>query len=183
MRREEAQHLLQAAQRSAQAARLRLALLGGWYLVLWGGVWALGYLLQALHPAWAGPFFALTAPLATLLTFYLGFRQREAVRSERGLLVFALWGLLALFYLLHWAFLLPPKGLEGQSFLVSLVAFGLALTGVLWKVRELLLGGLGLFLLALLLLRVFPDGWAWGMALVGFLALLLGVRLVWRWTP
>ncbi|GAA6756231.1 MAG: hypothetical protein ABWJ90_10755 [Thermus sp.] len=183
MRREEARHLLEAAQASEREARLRVALLGGWYLVLWGGVWALGYLLLALRPAWAGPFFALTAPLATLLTFYLGFRQGEAVRSEGGLLTFALWGLLTLFYLLHWAFLLPPRGLEGQSFLVSLVAFGLALTGALWKARELFLGGLGLFLLALLLYRLFPEGWPWGMALVGLFALLLGARLVWRWTP
>ena len=105
------------------------------------------------------------------------------MRSEGGLLTFALWGLLTLFYVLHWAFLLPPRGLEGQSFLVSLVAFGLALTGALWKARELFLGGLGLFLLALLLYRLFPEGWPWGMALVGLFALLLGARLVWRWTP
>ena len=39
MKPEEAKALLEAAERAEEEARLRLVLLGGWYLVLWGGLW------------------------------------------------------------------------------------------------------------------------------------------------
>ncbi|MEN2983133.1 MAG: hypothetical protein ABDH20_11720 [Thermus sp.] len=181
--REEAKRLLRAAQEAEAQGQLRLALLDGWLPLVWGGVFALGHALSAANPLWAKGFWSLAAPLATLLTFYLGFRQGTWVASERGLQTFALWGLLTLFALLHWLPLLPPKGMAGQSFLVSLAAFGLAFTGVLWRAWGVVGAGLGLFLLDLLLFRLLPQAFHPGMALAGLLALVYGAAWRRRWTP
>ncbi|AFV76872.1 hypothetical protein Theos_1856 [Thermus oshimai JL-2] len=182
MRPEEAKALLSATEQAEREARLRLALLGGWTLVLWGGLWALGSFLLARDEALGGRFWTFAGPLGTLLTFYLGFRQGVRVQTPLGLQTFALWGLLALFALLHWLFLLPPLDLKGESFLISLVAFGYAYTGVLWRVPGLMGAGVGLFLLDLLLYRLFPDLFHLGMGLLGLLALGYGGVLLWRWT-
>ncbi|RIH89720.1 hypothetical protein Mlute_00233 [Meiothermus luteus] len=181
MKPEEAHKLLNIAEAAEAEGRLRLSLLGGWSLVLWGGIWTLGYGLAALAPAWAGLFWVLAAPLGILVSFFLGIRQGRWVQSERGHLTFALWGLLTLFYL-YWSSLLSPKGLAGQGLLVSLVALGLALTGRIWQVRGLLSAGLGLFLLDALLYHLLPQAFPWGMALAGFGAFLYGTQLLWRWT-
>jgi hypothetical protein len=180
--REEAEKLLRQAQEAEREARLRVALLGGWLLVLWGGLWAAGSLLLALDLGLGGRFWLLAGPLGTLLSFHLGLRQAGRVRSEAGRKTFALWGLLVLFALLHWLPLLPPLDLRGESFLISLVAFGYAYTGVLWRLGEFVWGGLGLFALDLLLFRLFPGLFHEGMALLGLLALILGGVWTRRWT-
>lgn len=182
MRPEEAKAFLLATEEAEREGRLRLALLGGWALVLWGGLWALGSFLLARDEALGGRFWALAGPLGALLTFYLGWRQGVRVQTPLGLQTFALWGLLTLFALLHWLPLLPPTDLKGESFLISLAAFGYASTGVLWRVPGLLGAGAGLFLLDLLLYRFFPSLFHLGMGLLGLLALGYGGVFLWRWT-
>ena len=117
MKPEEAKALLEAAERAEEEARLRLVLLGGWYLVLWGGLWGVGNLLLAWSPEAGERFWTVAGPLGAALSFYLGARQGGRVQSLMGFQTFALWGLLTLFALLHWIPLLPPWTLAGESFL------------------------------------------------------------------
>ena len=152
MKPEEAKALLEAAERAEEEARLRLVLLGGWYLVLWGGLWGVGNLLLAWSPEAGERFWTVAGPLGAALSFYLGARQGGRVQSLMGFQTFALWGLLTLFALLHWIPLLPPWTLAGESFLVSLVAFAYAYMGVLWRLPGMVWAGLGLLALDLLLL-------------------------------
>ena len=113
MKPEEAKALLEAAERAEEEARLRLVLLGGWYLVLWGGLWGVGNLLLAWSPEAGERFWTVAGPLGAALSFYLGVRQGGRVQSLMGFQTFALWGLLTLFALLHWFPLLPPWTLAG----------------------------------------------------------------------
>ncbi|GAB5602800.1 hypothetical protein FJNA_13250 [Thermus sp. FJN-A] len=182
MRPEEAKALWEAAGQTERAARLRLALLGGWLLVLWGGLWGVGSFLLAWSPEAGERFWTAAAPLGAALSFYLGVRQGSRVRSLMGFQTFAFWGLLTLFALLHWLFLLPPVDLKGESFLVSLVAFAYAYMGVLWRIPGMVWAGLGLFAADLLFFRLFPDLFHLGMGAVGLLALAYGGVLLWRWT-
>ena len=101
MKPEEAKALLEAAERAEEEARLRLVLLGGWYLVLWGGLWGVGNLLLAWSPEAGERFWTVAGPLGAALSFYLGVRQGGRVQSLMGFQTFALWGLLTLFALLH----------------------------------------------------------------------------------
>jgi len=179
---EEAKALLEAAERAEEEARLRLVLLGGWYLVLWGGLWGVGNLLLAWSPEAGERFWTVAGPLGAALSFYLGARQGGRVQSLMGFQTFALWGLLTLFALLHWIPLLPPWPLAGESFLVSLVAFAYAYMGVLWRLPGMVWAGLGLFALDLLLFRLFPGLFHLGMAATGLLALVYGGVCLWRWT-
>ena len=182
MKREEAKVLWRNLEETERETRLRLALLGGWILVLWGGIWVMGSLLTAWSPGMAERFWTVASPLGGLLSFYLGFRQGAIVRTPLGLQTFYFWSLLTLFFLLHWIFLLPPKGLEGESFLISLVAFAYAYVGTLWQIPGITWAGLGLFALDLLLFRLFPEYFHLGIGLVGLLGLAYGGRLLWRWT-
>ncbi len=182
MSREEAKTLLQAAEEAEQEAKLRLILLSGWLLVLWGGLWSLGSFLLAWSPEAGGRFWTVAGPLGAALSFYLGQRQRFRVESRLGFLTFALWGLLTLFALLHWFPLLPPWTLAGESFLVSLVAFAYAYLGILWRLPGMAWAGLALFAADLVLFRLFPDLFHLGMGVVGLLALAYGGVLLWRWT-
>lgn len=178
----EEERMLKSMEGVAQGVRLRLGLLGGWWLLLWGGIYAVGNLLLALDPGLGGRFWALAGPLGTLFTFGLGFRLGHRVQSPLGLQIFALWSLLVLFALLHWLPLLPPLDLEGTSFIASLVAFGVALSGVVVRAPAFLWGGVLFFLYDLLLYRLLPGLFYPGMALLGLGLFLLGAYLVWRWT-
>ena len=71
MKPEEAKALLEAAERAEEEARLRLVLLGGWYLVLWGGLWGVGNLLLAWSPEAGERFWTVAGPLGAALSFYL----------------------------------------------------------------------------------------------------------------
>jgi hypothetical protein len=115
VKQEEAKVLWRNLEETERETRLRLALLGGWILVLWGGIWAMGSLLTVWSPGMAERFWTVASPLGGLLSFYLGFRQGVSVRTPLGLQTFYFWSLLTLFFLLHWIFLLPPKGLEGKA--------------------------------------------------------------------
>ena len=182
MKREDARTLLKSLEETEGEARLKRALLGGWTLVLWGGLWALGSFLLAWNEEAGGRFWTVAGPLGGLLSFYLGARQGVSVKTFLGLQTFYLWALLTLFALLHWFFLLPPTDLRGESFLVRLVAFAYAYLGTLWRIPGMAWAGLGLFALDLLLYRAFPDLFHPGMGAVGLLALVYGGVLLWRWT-
>ena len=66
MKQEEAKVLWRNLEETERETRLRLALLGGWILVLWGGIWAMGSLLTVWSPGMAERFSSASGPWRAL---------------------------------------------------------------------------------------------------------------------
>lgn len=174
-------HDVHSARRAAGGARLRPATGGGWILVLWGVVWLVGNLLGVMGSPWASRFWMAAAPLGVAVSFWLGFRMRESVQAHWGPQLAGLWGLWVLFAAVWVVFFLPPATPAGQAFIVSLVAFGLSVTGLLVG-RALVVGGLALLVVDVATYLAAPPLFAWAMAAAGAATLGAGIWLL-RWKP
>lgn len=172
---------IHAVRQTASGARLKLGTGGGVILVIWGAVWLVGHLLQALGDARAPLFWAIAPPVAIVVSFWIGFGMRHRVQAAWGSQLAAFWVLWVLFGAAWVALFVQPARPEGPAFIVSLVAFALSVTELLAG-RTLVLAGLALFAWDLLLYLVRPDLFDWGMAGVGAVALLAGIWVV-RWKP
>jgi hypothetical protein len=145
--------------------------------VVWGVVWVVGYLMQALNHPGRAQFWTLAPPLALVVSFWLGSRMRREGSRVAGLQLAGFWGLWVIFGAVWAGLFLAPGTPAGQAFLVSLVAFAFAVSGLMmgWP---FVVAGLGLLALDVGLYLLLPDHFPWGMAGVGAAMLAAGLALV-----
>ncbi len=173
---------IHATRRAAGGARLRPALGGGWILVLWGSLWLAGSLLQLAGSPWVAPFWTAAVPLGIAFSFWLGVRMKQFVRAHWGLQLAGFWGLWVLFGVVWLALFVPtPATPAGVAFIVSLVAFGLSVSGLLVS-RALVAAGLVLLAVDLWVYLAAPQAFHWAMVALGAAILGAGIWLV-RWKP
>lgn len=179
----------QTAQRLRQA--LSTSALGD-YLIIWGLVWSVGFLNEALFPALADPVWLVADGMGLVATLGATWRQIPRVRSRQqaafGRQIGALWlGLLLYGGLI--VLVAQPHTAPQLTLLIALVAMlGYFVTGVWTRSRALL--GLSLTLTAAMLLgyawlrpwfALWMAFWGGGGLLAGGLYLRYGLRRqLWR---
>ncbi len=145
---------------------------GGWFMILWGGIWLLGFtgthiLLHADLPGaviwlWAG-----LDGMGIVLSTWLGIRfQRREVRSTLWRAILLWWLALAVFdVLLIWLFNLA-QGQEIALLIILTVALGYVLFGLFshWAISLI---GLFFALLSIVAFLFFPTYFNLALAFLG----------------
>ena len=142
----------------------------GYFFIIWGIVWLVGFLAnELLAPQTAGYVWLALDAFGLVGSVIVGIRLGRRVRSPEGrrsgLRAAALWALLIAYgALLYWA-ASPP--LERLSLFVTLfVGFGYAIAG-LWISTPLLLTGLAISALAAVVWTAFPSALPYALSLLG----------------
>lgn len=159
-------------------------------LVLWGGIWAVGFLaLHILGGPRGGLVFGILDGVGLVATFLLIRRapHKQAIRSpQEGQLLWQLWGLwIALFlYGALWLLLFKPQtGLQLGVFLCTLSMFAYVVMGLWLRCPFMIWLGLGVTALTLLGYTLLPAFFYLWMAVVGSSTLIgtgLYIRRYWR---
>jgi len=168
---DEARAALATIHETTQQARRWLAHSGvGYYLVLWGSIWALGFLASYIFGEtsrlaariWSG-----LSGLGVLISFGMGFYFGQRAPSPRGMRLGLYWLAWILYASLIIAFA-HPQSAQQQALLISLFAMmGYVTTGLLLDSRFLGLLGLGLTALLVVGYLAFPNAFALWTAFFG----------------
>lgn len=155
---------------------------GGWFMVLWGAIWFLGFtgthILTGLQQEEAIKWlWILFDSLGALGSIYLGIQMARRARTKS----FTLWAHVLLYWLalaafdgvLIWQFRLYTEGLRIVLLIVLTVALGYIQFGIFthWSISLI---GLGIGLLAIVLAMWLPDYFNLGFAVLGGGALIGG---------
>jgi len=169
--------MMQMTRRTVQRAGI------GQFMVLWGGVWLLGFGgQQFLSPAAAGWAWMVLDLLGGLGSVVLGIRLGRSVRSRAGWRV-GLWWLALLAYGVLLIWILRPSGDNTATLVITLfAALGYVLTGIMLSGSIAWLGILLTFL-ALFGYYFLPAYFSLWMAVVGGGALIgSGLWVMRRWS-
>lgn len=174
---EEARRYLEEAEKGAARAQEALLPYYGFWLALWGGIYAVGYTLVALDPARADAAFGVLSLLGFLASYAIGFRAARFFKTPGGRALARLWAGFALAAL---ALVLARPRLPGPAFSL---AINLLVALALWESAERI-GAPGLRAAAVLFafanalfFAYYPEGYAPFLALVGLGSAAVG--LVW----
>jgi len=155
---------------------------GGWFMVLWGVIWFLGFtgthiLLHLQREQASNWLWALLDSLGILGSIYLGIRMARRARTRSS----TLWGSILLWWLslaafdgaLIWKFQLYTNGLHMALLIVLTIALGYVQFGLFthWSISVI---GLFLGLLAVVLATWLPAYFNLGIAVLGGGALIGG---------
>jgi hypothetical protein len=182
---EEAQTALATVQQTMAKTRRALGFLG-YYLIVWGTVWFLGFLASYLaQPNWPDVVWAVLIALGSVASLILGFFQQRGGRMlgtastpRTGGFIAALIGYGAIW----WILIAPLDSTRASLFVLTLVMFAYVVGG-LWLRKSLLVGtGLLVTGLAVLGYYVLPTFFfLWAALLCGGALVSCGVYAVLRW--
>ncbi len=183
--REEAQQLLNEVERTMQRTRHALAAAGApYYLILWGLIWAIGFTVeQFASPLVTGWTWMVLDSIGGVLSFWIGYRQAQRVRSRSlGAHIGWFW-LLLIVYGALWIWISAPQSERQFSLLITLYAmFGYVVMGLWLRVRGQVWLGLGVSGLAVLAYLLIPQVFYLTMGLLGGgLLILSGWWVLTRW--
>jgi hypothetical protein len=171
METEEARQSLELVQQAMAQTRRAIARSGsGYFFIVWGLVWLVGYLgSEFLSKTVAGYLWLALDVFGGVSTVAIAIRLGRRVRSSEarrtGARSGAMWLLLVAYgVLLFWA--ADPQPERATVFISLFVAFGYVVAG-LWISTPLLLTGLGITGLTLLAYLLFPAYLGLAIAIVG----------------
>ena len=142
----------------------------GYFFIIWGIVWLVGFLgNELLVPPVAGYLWLALDVLGLAGSVIVGIRMNRQVRSPEGkrtgLRAAALWGLLMVYgVVLYWAASPPPD--RFSLFVTLFIGFAYAIAG-LWISTPLLLTGLGISALAAIVWIAAPGLLPYALSLLG----------------
>ncbi|HEY42697.1 MAG TPA: hypothetical protein G4O11_01820 [Anaerolineae bacterium] len=166
--RQEAQESLQVIHEVAAQMRRNVARGGGpYYMVLWGAIWFLGFLMSHfVHDIYQGWVWLTLVFIGTVASAYLGYRFRSKVRSQIDVRFTHLWFAI-IAYSSIWMWLAQPKTGEQASVLItSFMMFAYVVIG-LWIERTAAWVGLIVTAFALLSYVLIRDYYFLCMAFLG----------------
>jgi hypothetical protein len=171
MEREEARQSLQLVQEAMAQARRSVSRAGtGYFFIIWGAVWMLGFLGGELLPPQVSGYLwmvldVLGAAGTVAVAVRLGRRVRSPEGRKAGLRSAALWGLMIAYgILLFWVS--DPRPDRAMLFVTLFVAFAYTIAG-LWISMPLMITGVAITALALVGWALFPAVLGYWLAVVG----------------
>lgn len=182
--REEAREALAAIEQTQLKTR-KGAGYNGYYLMIWGTVWFIGFLVSQFwqsNAAVVGWTWGGLVLVAWVSSAALGINQSRYARSQIGQQIGFFY--LALFaFAALWFFLLAPRSSEqGVMFFVSLVMFGGVVAGIFYRNLAVVIGSLFATGIAVAGYYLLPGYFYLWEAIFGGLAMLVpGVVLRLRW--
>ena len=157
----------------------------GYYLIIWGAVWFIGFLVSQYlqsQPAIVGWTWGGLVLVGWVSSAVLGINQGRYVRSQMGPQIGFFF--LALFaFAMLWFILLAPRNTEqGVMFFISVVMFGGVVAGILNRKLATVIGSLFATALAIAGYYLLPGYFYLWEAIFGGLAMLVpGVAICLRW--
>lgn len=166
---QEAQQSLADIEQIMRQTRRAIALAGGpYYLILWGIIWMIGYLgSQFLADAQSGMLWGIIDAVGIIITFAIGWRTGQRIRSPMGPRLAALWlSLLVYGALLVWL-ASPTQGTQFAAIISLLMMLGYVITGLWLRGSVLIVLGAVMTLLTLVGYLALPGLFYLWMAVVG----------------
>lgn len=168
---QEARQSLEVVEQAMAQTRRAIARSGsGYFFIVWGLVWLVGYLGSGLlAPAIAGYLWLALDVFGGVSTVAIAVRLGRQVRSQESRRTGLRSGVLWLFLVAYGVLLLwvaDPQAERATVFITLFVAFGYVVAG-LWISTPLLLTGLAITGLTLLAWAFFPAYLGPGLAIVG----------------
>jgi hypothetical protein len=182
---EEAQEALAVIQQTTDKTR-KGAGYNGYYLMIWGGVWFVGFLVSQYlqpYPALVGWTWGGLVLVAWVSCAVLGINQGKYMRSQVGprigFFYLALFAFTALWYIV----LAPQNTKQGVMFFISIIMFGGVVAGIFNRSWSTVLGSVSVTILAIAGYYLLPAYFYLWEAVFGGLAMFaigLTIRLRWR---
>jgi hypothetical protein len=171
---EEAQEALAVIQQTTVKTRKGHGYVG-YYLMIWGGVWFVGFLVSQYlqsNPAVVGWAWGGLVLVAWVSCAVLGIKQGKYVRSQIGprigFFFLALFAFTALWYVL----MTPQSTKQGAMFFVSIIMFAGVVVGIFSRYMSTIIGSVSLTILAIAGYYLLPDYFYLWEAIFGGLAML-----------
>ncbi|MAT99363.1 MAG: hypothetical protein CL608_19665 [Anaerolineaceae bacterium] len=116
----------------------------GWFLLIWGLVWLVGFLTSQFAPAsWHIWVWLLLCGVGGGLSAVVGLRLGQQVQYTQTGPKLGLFYPVFLGFCLLWLFLVQPQSWQETAvFAISFLGFAVVLSGILLKVRSLIAAGL-----------------------------------------
>jgi len=158
----------------------------GYYLMIWGGVWFIGFLVSQFlqsNPAVVGWTWGGLVLVAWVGSAVLGINQGRYVRSQIGPQIGFFFLALFVFAVLWFILLAPQNTKQGVMFFISVVMFGGVVAGILNRNLATVIGSLFATALAIAGYYLLPAYFYLWEAIFGGLAIFaigLTLRLRWR---
>lgn len=168
----------EAALRDVKSAEQRSALLRGYqsaspHLMIWGVVWAIGYTIDYVAPAWQNRGWIALIVLGTTAGIFASRADRSGERANVGWKFFGIFISIFLFISGSMAVMAPTDPRQVGAFIPMIVAVIYATIGVLGAPRMIFAGG-AIWALTLIGYFELPAIFSLWMAGVGGGALILG---------
>ena len=183
--REEAQEALDVIQQTTIKTRKGYGY-NGYYLMIWGGVWFIGFLVSQFlqsKPAVVGWTWGGLVLIAWVSCAVLGINQGKEVRSQSGAQIGFFFLALFAFAVLWFIVLTPQNTKQGVMFFILVVMFGGVVAGILSRNLFTVIGSVVATALAFAGYYLLPGYFYLWEATFGGLAMLisgLALRLRWR---
>jgi hypothetical protein len=182
---EEAQEALAAIELTKARTRKGYGY-GGYYLMIWGAVWFIGFLVSQYlqsNPAVVGWTWGGLTLAAMISCTVMGVRQGKYVRSQIGPRIGYFYSALFAFTIL-WYILMPPQSTrQGAMFFITIIMFAGTVIGIFSRSVSTIIGCVSLTLLAIVGYYLLPGYFFLWEAIFGGLAMVaigLVQRLRWR---
>lgn len=183
--REEAQESLAAIEQTRLKTQRGYGY-NGYYMMIWGAVWLIGFLVSQFlqsNAAVVGWTWGGLVLVAWISSAALGINQARYVRSHIGQQIGFFFLALFAFALLWFILLVPHNTEQGIMFFVSVIMFGGVVAGILNRNLATVIGSLFATVLAIAGYYLLPGYFYLWEAIFGGLAMLisgLALRLRWR---
>jgi hypothetical protein len=133
--------LIKQAQAGQEAVGSREA---GWFLLIWGLVWLIGFLTSHFAPAsWIIWTWLMLCVMGAALSTVVGLRLGQQVQYAQTGPKLGLFYPVFIGFCLLWLYLVRPESWQETAILtISFLGFAVVLNGILLKVRSLIAAGL-----------------------------------------
>ena len=176
---QEAQESLAEIDKAISQTQKAVGQFFGYYLMMWGVIWAIGLLVTQFRPDLPGWSWALW-PVGFAGTWILAKQSNSKFSLPGGGRIWLAWGIFD-GYMLLWLILLHPSGNAGSAFLLTAVMGCFVIMG-LWVSRVFLLGGLILTVLTVAGFYLLPAWFPLCQAITGGGGLFLaGLSIIKSW--
>ncbi len=182
---EEAQEALAAIELTKAKTRKGYGY-AGYYLMIWGVVWFIGFLVsqyQQSNPAVVGWTWGGLVLIGCISCTVMGVRQGKYVRSQIGPRIGYFYLALFVFTVLWYILMAPESTKQGAIFFVTIIMFAGTVIGIFSRSISTIIGCASLTLLAIIGYYLLPGYFFLWEAVFGGLAMVaigLGLRLRWR---
>lgn len=158
----------------------------GYYLMIWGAVWFIGFLVsqyQQSAPAVVGWTWGGLILAAMISCTVMGVRQGKYVRSQIGPRIGYFYMTLFVFTALWWIVMAPQSTKQGAMFFITIIMFAGTVIGIFSRSLSTIIGCVSLTVLASVGYYLLPGYFFLWEAIFGGLAMVaigLTLRLYWR---
>ena len=158
----------------------------GYYLMIWGTVWFIGFLVsqyQQSSPVVVGWTWGGLILAAMITCTVMGVRQGKYVRSQIGPRVGYFYFTLFVFTALWYILMAPQSVKQGAMFFVTIIMFAGTVIGIFSRSISTIVGCVSLTILAIIGYYLVPGYFFLWEAVFGggmMIAIGLGLRLRWR---